>query len=150
MSPIRRRWRVGASAWHYVVGYRPDVEVAFAELQETVLAGGDYYGDEVGTFASMAELNEARHTEAFWEAGTHSVLDMMTYIGPDAEDDIAALRILRDDEVRALFGHDQPTKTDFERFIDEEWDIERWQGRATVLYQEGKPHELAFWGISGD
>lgn len=141
---------MGASAWHYVVGYRPDVEVAFAELQETVLAGGDYYDREVGTFASMAELNEMRNTEDFWEAGTHSILDMMTFTGPDAQDEIAALRLLRDDEVRALFGHDQPTNSDFERFTDEVWDLERWQGRATVLYQAGQPHGLAFWGISGD
>ena len=141
---------MGASGWHYVVGYRPDVEVAFAELQETVLAGGDYYDREVGTFASMAELNEMRNTEDFWEAGTHSILDMMTCTGPDAQDEIAALRLLRDDEVRALFGHDQPTNDDFERFIDVAWDIERWQGRATVLYQDGQPHRLAFWGVSGD
>jgi hypothetical protein len=141
---------VGASAWHYVVDYRPDAEVAFAELQETVLAGGDYYDREVGTFASMAELNEVRHTEDFWHAGTHSILDMMTFTAPDAEDEIAALRLLRADEVRALFGHDQPTNDDFDRFTGAEWDMERWQGRATALYQDGQPHKLAFWGISGD
>lgn len=140
---------MGASDWHYVVGYRPDVEVAFAELQETVLADGNYYHG-LGTYSSMADLNEARNTERFWEEGTHSVLDMMTLSGPDSQDDIANLRILRDDEVRALFGHDQPTNDDFERFIKGPWEINRWEGRATVLYQDGKPHELAFWGISGD
>lgn len=140
---------MGASAWHYVVGYRPDTESAFAELQETVLADGKYYHG-LGTWSSMAELNEARHTERFWEEGTHSILDMMSISGPDGEDDIAVLRLLRDDEVRALFGHDQPTNSDFERFTAAEWDINRWEGRATVLYQGGQPHGLAFWGISGD
>ena len=25
-----------------------------------------------------------------------------------------------------------------------------WTGRYTVLYRDGRPDELAFWGISGD
>jgi hypothetical protein len=137
---------VGASGWHYVVGYRPDHEVAFAELQESVLADGKYYHG-LGTYSSMADLNEARNTERFWEEGTHSILDMM---GISDENEIAGLRFLRDDEVRALFGHDQPTNDDFERFIKGPWEIDRWEGRGTVLYQDGQPHGLAFWGISGD
>lgn len=49
-----------------------------------------------------------------------------------------------------MFGHDQPTNDDFERFTKEPWEIDRWEGRGTVLYQDGQPHGLAFWGISGD
>lgn len=144
---------MGASAWHYVVGYRSDVRVALRELQETVLADGNYYhglGDRL-TFASMAELDAVRHTsESFWEEGTHSILDMMAAAGPDEADDFAVVRLLRDDEVRALFGHAQPTHGDFERFTGGPWEVNRWEGRATTLYKEGLPHLLAFWGISGD
>jgi hypothetical protein len=143
---------LGASAWHYVVGYQPDVRRAFMELQETVLADGSYYHglrDRL-TFASMAELNEARNTEEFWDEGTHSILDMMTFSDPDGRDDIAVLRLLRDDEVRVSFGHDQPTGADFERFIAGDWMVNRWEGRATVLYRASNPDSLAFWGISGD
>ena len=140
---------MGASAWHYVVGYRPEVEPVFAELQETVLADGKYYHG-LGTWSSMADLDAARDTEHFREEGTHSILDMMSFSGPDGPDEIAVLRLLRDDEVRALFGHDQPTAADFERFTAAEWDIRRWEGRSTVLYQDGQPSGLAFWGISGD
>ena len=143
---------MGASAWHYVVGYQPDTRQAFVELQETVLAEGSYYHglrDRL-TFASMAELDEARNTEGFWEEGTHSILDMMTFSGPAEEDDIAVVRQLRDDEVRASFGHDRPTGADFERFVAGDWMVNRWEGRATVLYRDGNPDGLAFWGISGD
>jgi hypothetical protein len=122
------------------------------ELQETVLADGSYYHglrDRL-TFASMAELNEARNTEEFWDEGTHSILDMMTFSDPAGRDDIAVLRLLRDDEVRVSFGHDQPTGADFERFIAGDWMVNRWEGRATVLYRAGNPDSLAFWGISGD
>lgn len=141
---------MGASAWHYVVGYQPDAGQALAELQETVLADGNYYHG-AGEFASMAELNEVRNTEEeFWEESTHSILDMMTFTGPDGPDDVAVVRQLRDDEVRASFGHDRPTVADFERFIKGDWMVNRWEGHATVLYRDGNPDGLAFWAISGD
>jgi hypothetical protein len=122
------------------------------ELQETVLADGSYYHglrDRL-TFTSMAELNEAKNTEAFWDEGTHSVLDMMTFSDPDGQDETATLRLLRDGEVRAMFGHDHPTEADFTRFIAGDWMVNRWEGRGTVLYRDGNPDGLAFWGISGD
>jgi hypothetical protein len=27
---------------------------------------------------------------------------------------------------------------------------ERWTGRAALLWEDGKPSEIAFWGYSGD
>lgn len=68
----------------------------------------------------------------------------------DDEDDVAAVRILRDDEVRAQFGTGQPTAADFERVMDDGGKTPRWQGRATALYENGQPSNLAFWGVSGD
>ena len=140
---------MGASDWHYVVGHRDDVRAALAELQQTVLTTGDYYqgGD---TYADMAELQAAKNEEEFWEEGTHSILDMMDVIGPDGQDDVAMVRVLRDDEVQAHFGTDRPTAEDFKRFLTTEWYVNRWEGRTTVLYRDGQPAELAFWGISGD
>jgi hypothetical protein len=45
-----------------------------------------------------------------------------------------------------LFGHDQPTNDDVERFIEGPWEIDRREGLGTVHYQAraGVP------GISGD
>ena len=143
---------MGASDWHYVVDYREDAAAAFAELQRTVMAAGDFYrglGDR-HAFTSMADLEAARNTETFWDEGTHSILDMVTVVAPDAQDETAAVRVLRDDEVRAQFGTDRPTTADFERFLATEWYVNRWEGRATVLYRDGQPTGLAFWGISGD
>lgn len=55
---------MGASGWHSDAGYRPDAELAFAELRETVLADGKYYHG-LGTWSSMADLNAARDTGYF-------------------------------------------------------------------------------------
>ncbi len=143
---------MGASGWDYVVDYRDDVRAAFAELQKTVLAEGDYYRgfDNENTYGSMDDLQAAKDDEEFWEEGTHSILDMVEVVDSGAEDDVARVRVLREDEVRALFGTDRPTAADFERFQAGEWYVERWQGHVTTLYQDGQPASLAFWGVSGD
>lgn len=139
---------MGASDWHYVVGYRDTIGDAFAELQRKVLSEGDYYKEF--TFETFSDLEAARYDEDFWDVGTHSILDMMKVIEARERDETAAVRVLRDDEVVALFGTDRPTAADFERFLSTEWYVNRWEGRTTVLYDDGKPARLAFWGISGD
>lgn len=141
---------MGASGWHYVVGYQENVGAAFTELQKTVLAEGDYYRgfDDENTYATTDELNAAKDEEEFWEEGTHSILDMVEVAESGGE---ATVRVLREDEVRALFGTDRPSAADFERVLEsEDWHVDRWQGRVTTLYQDGEPTTLAFWGISGD
>lgn len=139
---------MGASDWHYVVEYRDEVGDAFAELQRTVLAEGNYYKEF--TFETFADLEVARNEDHFWEVGTHSILDMMQVIGAHEKDEVAAVRVLRDDEVLATFGTDRPTVADFERFVSAEWYVNRWEGRVTPLYDGGQPAGFAFWGISGD
>ncbi|MFI7672849.1 hypothetical protein [Actinophytocola sp. NPDC049390] len=143
---------MGGSAWHYVVDHQDDVKAAFATLQQKVLAEGDYYPgfDNEFAFASFAELDEAREDEDFWEAGTHSILDMVRVVQAEEEQDVAVVRVLRADEVRARFGSDQPTAADFERLVSDGWPMTGWEGHVTALYENGKPTGLAFWGASGD
>jgi hypothetical protein len=56
--------------------------------------------------------------------------------------------------VRELLGCDHPTAEEFEAACDRHDRLGvtkfRWTGRYTVLYRDGEPHELAFWGMSGD
>jgi hypothetical protein len=52
----------------------------------------------------MADLAAAKDTESFWEAGTHSILDMVEVVGPREQDGVAVVRFLRDRELRAHFG----------------------------------------------
>lgn len=143
---------MGASDWHYVVAYQDDLGQALTDLQEEVLATGQYYhglNDRL-SFGDMADLTAAKDTEAFWDEGTHSILDMVDVVGPRGREGVAVVRFLRDRELRKLFGGTQPSREDFERFVKTEWYVSRWEGRATVLYKDGQPTEMAFWGISGD
>jgi hypothetical protein len=140
---------LGASGWHHVVAHQCDVRAAFSEVQQQVLADGDYYHGGYD-FSSFDDLMVARDDEDFWEVGTHSILDMMKVIESHEKDEVAAVRVLREDEVLAQFGTAQPTAADLERLLATEWNTNRWEGRVTVLYSDGQPTGLGFWGISGD
>jgi len=50
--------------------------------------------------------------------------------------------------IREAFGSDRPTRADFDG-VDVEY-APRWSGHCTVLYMDGIPDEIAFWGLSGD
>lgn len=66
------------------------------------------------------------------------------------------MRPRRADAIIRLFGHDKPTRIEFERpHADrsnppDSEDDGRWNGRCVVLFQDGEAHEIAFWGSSGD
>lgn len=143
---------MGASFWYSFTPYHQDPRHALREVQQKVLAEKDYYGDEIHEqleFETLEELAEARDTEEFWEMGTHSVLDMYTIGKYEAPGTVV---VLTADEARELLGTDQPTR---EIFLERHNDlavghVERWTGRATTLYQNGQPHEVVFWGVSGD
>ncbi|HET9144297.1 hypothetical protein [Actinophytocola sp.] len=139
---------MGASGWEYFVPYQADVGKAFAELQRQVLADGDYYQGE--KYDSLAELVAAKQQEEFWEEGTHSILDMHRVNHAFAADETGQIRELSPVEVDALLGSETPTRADFEQVDEPCADFDSWQGRYTVLYQDGQPHELVFWGYSGD
>jgi hypothetical protein len=148
---------MGASEWYYFVPYQEDVEQAFIALQGRVLAERDYYTDStIGELESMAELQALKRTEEFWEVGTHSILDMHAVRDApwddQGDDDPGAILPLAPDELRGYLGGDTPDKSDFERHRKaQSWmEFPRWTGRYTVLYRDGKAHEIAFWGYSGD
>jgi hypothetical protein len=128
--------------------------------------------DEVPRPSSLADLNAAKQIEMFWEEGTHSILDMDRVIdagagaGAGADDDDAgadddaefgAIRPLSPAELSEVFGSPQPSAADFERVYQPgpsgplgELMAERWTGRSLVIYKDGTPAEVHFWGFSGD
>lgn len=146
---------MGASGWDYVVPYGSDVDQVLRDLQRRIFDEEDFYkgyNDEwdVGSFE---ELLSCKDTDEFWEEGTHSILDIDRIIGTDELDSAGAVRELTTDEARSRLGTDRPTRPDFERVYDDlmvNTDFPRWSGRYVVLYEDGKPHEIAFWGYSGD
>jgi hypothetical protein len=146
---------LGASGWDYVVEYPGDPAAALQALREQVLASGDYLWDDANDFpaprpSTVAELDEIRQEDDFWEVGTHSVLDVDRIVptGPDRE---AAVQELAADEAQRAFGTSTPTRDQFEAvgLNALPWG-ERWSGRYQLLYDGGRPTEIAFWGATGD
>jgi hypothetical protein len=154
---------MGASSWDYVVPYQDDITRAFAELQQRVFDEGDYYRDDYDDFldvTSLEALLAGKESERFWEVGTHSILDMDQIIDAGRPDEAGAIRALSGEELRTHLGSDHPTRADWERAFNVPTQpgtsapinagFPRWSGRYAVLYRDGAPHEIAFWGWSGD
>jgi hypothetical protein len=160
---------VGASGWDYRVPFAGSVEATFVAVQEQVLMSGDYlwpwedmdpeYADEdeaVPRPSSLAELTTAKGDEEFWGEGTHTILDMHRLIAEDDEQ-FGAISPLSSVELNQVFGTAQPSATDFDRVYEPgpggplgDLCRERWTGRSLVIYKDGTPAEVYFWGISGD
>ena len=153
---------MGASSWNYIVPFQKDIAQALADLQRRVFDEGEYYrsDDYDIDYSSLEALFAARESDVFWDVGTHSILDIDQIIETGRPDEPGAIRALSSDETRALLGGEQPTRADLERAYNVpvemgcdtpiESGYPRWSGRFTILYRDGVPDELAFWGYSGD
>jgi len=159
---------VGASGWDYRAPYAGSVEATLIAVQEQVLMSGDYiwpwddfdpeYSDEdkaVPRPSSLAELAAAKEIEEFWGEGTHTILDIDRVVAADDEGE--AIFPLSSAELSGVFGTQQPSAADFDRayqrgLVGPVSDLcgERWSGRSIVIYKDGGPAEVYFWGFSGD
>ena len=86
--------------------------------------------------------------EAAAESGTHSVLDI-EHVGTRLGFAVAAP--MSPTSTRRMFGTPEPTHEQVEdRWQDIAERIGRWQARYLAVFRDGKPHEYAFIGCSGD
>jgi hypothetical protein len=82
------------------------------------------------------------------EDGTHSVLDI-EQTGPRREFGVAAPMPAR--RIAQFFGTERPTHEQVEEgWGDASEELERWQAYYLTVYRDGRPHEYAFIGCSGD
>jgi hypothetical protein len=155
---------VGASGWEYVVPYQEDLGSALDALRRQVFASGEYlkpsyYGD-VFDLPEPASLDDLFEQEQYWEfmgtSGTHSIIDVGSVVPADfSGEEFGTIRLLSDDEYVQLFGVAQPGRADFTALANSDRLHKyvtggRWTGRAAVLWADGAPAEIAFWGYSGD
>ncbi|MGW4487937.1 hypothetical protein ACWEOE_29330 [Amycolatopsis sp. NPDC004368] len=65
---------------------------------------------------------------------------------------MGVIRPLSSTELADVFGTQQPTTADFDRSSSSLDALlgDRWTGRSLVIYQDGTPTEVCFWGFSGD
>jgi hypothetical protein len=155
---------MGASGWEYVVSYQQDLGAALDALRREVFAAGDYVkpadSGHVLDLPEPASIEDLTEQEEYWEfmgtSGTHSIIDVRGVVPAGFEgEDFGTIRPLLDSEYRELFGSARPSRADYERLAGTERLHDyvtggRWTGRAAVLWDNGAPTELVFWGYSGD
>jgi hypothetical protein len=154
---------VGASGWEYVVPYQADLSAALAALRQRVFEQGDYlkpsfYGEVFGVPDpdSLEDLNQERYWEFMGQSGTHSIIDVYAVVPVDSDpEQFGTIRPLAEDEYVELFGSTRPGSVEYERLANSERLHDyvtggRWTGRAAMLWDNGTPTEIVFWGYSGD
>jgi len=80
------------------------------------------------------------------------VLDLPLMIEAADNDDGPFMRPLTDEEVRAWAPHGRPTYEEWDAALDsEQLDFPgRARGNCTVLYRDGRPAQIAYWGVTAD
>jgi len=152
---------MGAEFWSHFVPYQEDIRAALEALREQEFRAGRFRQPsqiQPGFFGRMfgrppskpqapASIREAIRIADTDATGTRSILDMERI--SDVPVSSAAWLVPRD-ELRRLFGTEQPTRKmveDSEELIER---IDRGQGICVVAYQQGKPDGIYFAGYSFD
>ena len=139
---------MGASAWNETGPLHADFSVALRLAQEAELRKGDYDAD------SLDEMwTDEGWIEVFETEGTGTVLDLREVIGEDEQDRFATLRPMSALKFRSLLGVRFPTYADFlDGYLDERLPQpdSRASARCAVLYRNGEPSEIMYWGLTAD
>lgn len=140
---------MGGNTWAGTGPHRPDPAAAFHRAQEEELARDDHGF----TGMTMAELwQDEEWQEYIGTGGTGTVLDFDRLVPADHPGDcFAAVRPLTERELRAWCPDGRPTRAAWEDALpDLLRDVGRGYGRCTVLYRDGEPVEVGYWGCTYD
>lgn len=140
---------LGGDEWTQTGPYEPDLPKAFRALQERELALDDH--GFPGRTIEQLWSDEQWH-EYIFTGGTGTVLDFPLVVEATSTDDGPFLRPLTDGEVRPWAPDGKPTR---EQWLDalhsERLDFPgRAHGNCTVLYRDGLPVEIGYWGCTAD
>lgn len=140
---------MGGNAWTDTGPYQPDLAAAFRQAQEDELAR-DNHGFEGRTIEEL--WHDPEWHEYIFTGGTGTVLDFPFMIEAAATDRGPFMRPLTDAEVRRWAPHGRPTYEEWDAALDSEHlDFpDRGQGNCTVLYHDGRPTQIAYWGVTAD
>jgi hypothetical protein len=98
--------------------------------------------------------------EPYWEfmgtSGTHSIIDVFAVVPVESgSEKFGTIRPLSEGEYVELFGVARPGRSEYVPLAGSERLQDfitggRWTGRAALLWSDGTPAEILFWGYSGD
>jgi hypothetical protein len=140
---------MGGNCWVDTRPYQPDLAAAFRQAQEEELTEDDH-GFPGRTIEELWR-DPAWH-EYIFTGGTATVLDFPMIIDANDPDDGPFMRPLTDEEIRAWCPNGRPTEEEWDEALDTER-LEfpgRAQGRCTVLYTDGRPTHIGYWGVTAD
>ena len=132
---------MGAEPWVCFAKYDANIQHVLDKLREEEFAAGRYrYAEEEPS--SIEEALEIADAD-----GTASILDIMQVSDTP---DFCCAAPFNDDELKAYFGTNRPTRAHVESSDDYWEDIERGHARYAVLYSNDRPSEIYFAGYSFD
>lgn len=141
---------MGGNAWENTGPYQVDLAAAFREAQERELARDDQ-GFPGRTIDELWE--DPDWQEYIFTGGTCSVLDFFAFTAGDGlQNEGGSMRLLSDAEVRAWAPGGRPTYAEWQDALrsGDLFDLDRGCGNCAVLYRDGQPAEVAYWGITAD
>ncbi|WP_329404372.1 hypothetical protein [Streptomyces melanogenes] len=141
--------RVGGSFGWQTGPYQQDLGAAFRQAQEQELAKDDH-GFPERTLDQLWE--DEGWQEYIFTGGTGSVLDLVDVVEPTDAGAGPFVRPLTDREVRAWAPTGQPSYADWADAMDSEAlrFPARGCGNCTVLYDDGQPAQIGYWGVTAD
>jgi len=137
---------MGGNCWTDTGPYREDLAAAFRQAQADELAADDH---GFGAGRTAEELwRDPEWQEYIFTGGTCSVLDFPEMIEATDPEDGPFLRPLTD----AFAPGGRPTFAEWDAALDDERleFPDRAQGRCTVLYTDGEPTHIGYWGCTAD
>jgi len=152
---------MGAEFWSYFVPYQDDIRAALEALREREFRAGRFHQPPLiypGFFGKMfgRQPSKPKPPKSIREAiqiadtnaeGTRSILDMERISDTPTS---GALSSMPQDELRRIFGTEQPTREMVEQSEKLTERIDRGQGIYVVTHRQGKPDGIYFAGYSYD
>lgn len=147
---------MGGHFWRHFVPFEEDVRAALETLRWREFEAGRF-GELLDQPAVPARSIEDALARS-GATGTRSVLDMAGGVSPTPQD--FCVSPLSREQLKRLFGTEEPTRELVEKSMHPRWyverrtylpeHVERGRGIYVVVYADGRPAELFFAGYSFD
>jgi hypothetical protein len=140
---------VGGNGWHQTGAWQQDLSAAFRQEQDQELAQ-DNHGFAGRTIEELWKDEDWR--KYILTGGTCGVLDQIKVVDPTHSEEGPFMRPLTGAEVRAWCPGGQPTHTDWLDAMESGRlpFPEPAGGHCTVLYRNGQPAQVGYWGVTAD
>lgn len=140
---------LGGNEWWQTGPYQQDLAAAFRQVQEEELVK-DNHGFEGLTMEELWE--DENWMEYVYTGGTGTVLDLALLVDSTYTGNGPYMRPLTDAEIRAWAPSGQPTHAEWIDALDSDRIPfpNRACGNCTVLYRDGRPERIGYWGVTAD